>query len=183
MAKPTTRDRLIMTAALLFRQRGYNSVGIAEILEASQTPKGSLYHHFPKGKADLALAAADWADQGMRRIINDAFAEASDFHDGATTLCHKLAKFFDISEFKEGCPITSVLLDGPQIDVFSARAAEILEGWITCAATHGTQLGLDPSEAHNRAETLMLLIEGAWIMARARRNANGLRALPDRLQR
>ena len=56
-----TKDRLIHAAATLFRTRGYHGVGLADVLADAKAPKGSLYHHFPNGKSDLALAAATWA--------------------------------------------------------------------------------------------------------------------------
>ncbi|MEC7259688.1 MAG: helix-turn-helix domain-containing protein, partial [Pseudomonadota bacterium] len=65
----STKDRLIHAASDLFRRRGYAGVGIAEILNAAGAPKGSLYHHFPNGKADLALATADWASDGMLKLM------------------------------------------------------------------------------------------------------------------
>src|SRR3989344_5384298 len=51
-----TRQRLISVATRLFQQRGYHAIGLAEILALSETPKGSLYHHFPGGKPELAEA-------------------------------------------------------------------------------------------------------------------------------
>jgi TetR/AcrR family transcriptional repressor of lmrAB and yxaGH operons len=54
-----TRVRLIAQAVRLFQARGYHGVGVAEILAAAEAPKGSLYHHFPSGKAELAAAAVD----------------------------------------------------------------------------------------------------------------------------
>lgn len=57
--EPSTRDRLVQAATRLFRQRGYDGTGLTEILTEAGVPKGSLYHHFPEGKADLACAAAD----------------------------------------------------------------------------------------------------------------------------
>ncbi|MEM8796131.1 MAG: TetR family transcriptional regulator, partial [Pseudomonadota bacterium] len=38
------RQRFIETAALLFQQRGYSAVGLNELIEKSQAPKGSFYH-------------------------------------------------------------------------------------------------------------------------------------------
>ena len=37
-------------------QRGYNDLGIAAVLEATEVPKGSFYHHFAS-KEDFALQA------------------------------------------------------------------------------------------------------------------------------
>ncbi|MEO0930919.1 MAG: helix-turn-helix domain-containing protein, partial [Pseudomonadota bacterium] len=64
-----TRTKLAIEAGFLFQQKGYHGVGIAEVLERAGVPKGSLYHHFPSGKADLALAAAEIASTEVLRII------------------------------------------------------------------------------------------------------------------
>lgn len=178
---PTTRDRLVEAAARLFRSRGYHGVGIAEILAEAQAPKGSLYHHFPDGKPDLALAAADWASAGMLRIVDDSFQPAASWRDGATTLCFKLAKFFDISGRWDGCPITTVLYDGPDNEDFRRRAADIFAAWTAAIAAHAERLGQTPAQATALAETLLLSIQGAWVLARARRNSDILRQLPARI--
>ncbi|MEM7631198.1 MAG: helix-turn-helix domain-containing protein [Pseudomonadota bacterium] len=83
-----TKDRLIRAAADLFRTRGYHGVGVADVLAAAHAPKGSLYHHFPDGKSDLALAAATWASDEMLRLIAASFDGAETFEAGATTLCY-----------------------------------------------------------------------------------------------
>ncbi|MFN5881268.1 MAG: TetR/AcrR family transcriptional regulator, partial [Burkholderiales bacterium] len=41
------------------RTRGYHGVGLNELLAAAQAPKGVLYHHFPGGKAELAVCAIE----------------------------------------------------------------------------------------------------------------------------
>ena len=51
------RGRLIGAAAKLFQEKGYAATGLSEILDAASAPKGSLYHHFPGGKAELGAAA------------------------------------------------------------------------------------------------------------------------------
>ncbi len=92
----STKDKLAWTAAKLFQERGYDGVGLSEILKSARVPKGSLYHHFSKGKSDLALAAAQFASREMLRIIDDAFAPATSYKDGMTTLFFKCAKLFDL---------------------------------------------------------------------------------------
>ncbi|SLN39808.1 putative HTH-type transcriptional regulator YxaF [Pseudoruegeria aquimaris] len=175
---PATKSRLTETAARLFRQKGYHGTGLAEILAESGVPKGSLYHHFPAGKADLAVAAARWASAGMLGIIDDAFTPAADFTGGATTLCFKLAKLFDLYPDWRGCPISSVLFDGPENESFRAVAAEIFESWRHRVETHALRLGLAPEAARRQAEHLMFLVQGGWTQARARQSGDVLRGLP-----
>ena len=49
------RERLLEEALLLFRRHGYHGVGVSDILTAAALPKGSLYHHFPGGKDQIAV--------------------------------------------------------------------------------------------------------------------------------
>ncbi|MEM9341731.1 MAG: TetR/AcrR family transcriptional regulator [Pseudomonadota bacterium] len=179
--EPPTKERLIEAAALLFRQKGYDGVGLAEILAAAKAPKGSLYHHFPNGKSDLALASAKWASNGMLRIIDEAFADAQTFDEGATTLCHKIAKFFDISGGWDGCPVSSILLDGSGDLAFRDALADYLETWVQHAAALGMARGLSADEAERRARLVMIGIQGAWVLCRAQSSADPLRQLPDLL--
>jgi len=51
-----SRVALIESAATLFRRQGYAATGINQILAAADVKAGSLYHHFPDGKAELAAA-------------------------------------------------------------------------------------------------------------------------------
>jgi TetR/AcrR family transcriptional repressor of lmrAB and yxaGH operons len=178
----STKDRLIQSAALLFRRRGYHAVGLSDLLAQANAPKGSLYHHFPNGKTDLAIAAATWAGDEMLRIIAASFEDARDFKDGFATLCFKLAKLFDLSELSDGCPVSNTLLDGPNNQAFRDVARQILDGWIAEAETYAIRFGSPPDEAKRKAELFLMLLEGGWIMARARQSSDVLRALPTMLQ-
>src|SRR5512147_950340 len=54
MAKPSSaREDMLEAAGELFRARGYSGVGVAEILEKANAPRGSLYFHFPQGKEQI----------------------------------------------------------------------------------------------------------------------------------
>ena len=54
-----SRAALVDTAALLFRRQGYAATGVNQILETADVKAGSLYHHFPDGKQQLAAAVVD----------------------------------------------------------------------------------------------------------------------------
>ncbi|SMX45142.1 TetR/AcrR family transcriptional regulator [Actibacterium lipolyticum] len=174
----STRDRLTLNAVKLFRQKGYHGVGLAEILAESDAPKGSLYHHFPNGKADLAVAAATLASDMLLQTIDDSFANAPTFREGGTNLCFKLAKFFDISGTWDGCPVSGILFDGPENEVFRDHANSIFTGWLNRVAEHARRL--NEPRPDEKAEMLLITIQGAWTLARARRDSDVLRALPSK---
>lgn len=175
----STRTRLIHTAAELFRRSGYHGVGLSELLSTAQAPKGSLYHHFPAGKSDLALAAASWASDGMLHLIAVSFDSAPSFREGLTTLCHKIAKMFEKAGLWGGCPISATLFAGPDTPEFAAHASKLYDSWIAAVAKHARRFGYTDPET--LAETLFILLQGSWQLAQAKRDASVLRSLPARL--
>ncbi|HEX3545969.1 MAG TPA: helix-turn-helix domain-containing protein, partial [Mycobacterium sp.] len=54
-----SRTALVDSAGLLFRRQGYAATGVNQILESAEVKAGSLYHHFPDGKQELAAAGVD----------------------------------------------------------------------------------------------------------------------------
>src|SRR5215210_719066 len=57
------RQRMIESAAVLFRERGVHGTSFADVLEHSGAPRGSIYHHFRGGKTQLAAEATEWAGE------------------------------------------------------------------------------------------------------------------------
>src|SRR2546425_13235835 len=61
---------MVRSAASLIRRRGLSRASFADIVADSEAPRGSIYHHFPQGKDQLAKeairATSDWvlAKQG-----------------------------------------------------------------------------------------------------------------------
>ncbi len=173
----SSRDKLAWVAAKLFQQRGFHGVGLNEILKLTGLPKGSLYHHFPNGKSDLALEAAALAHREMTRIIDDAFRDARSYEDGATTLFHKLAKLFELMGKHTGCPISEILFVGPEQEKFREKSAEYFEAWTSQIEAHATRLGMSPELARQNAERLFVTLQGGWTLARARQDGDALRNL------
>src|SRR5881409_2117240 len=69
------RDRMIQSAALLFREHGVRGTAFADVLEHSGAPRGSVYHHFPGGKRQLAEETTQYAGEyiaaGIVRALHD----------------------------------------------------------------------------------------------------------------
>ncbi|SEG90415.1 DNA-binding transcriptional regulator, AcrR family [Thermomonospora echinospora] len=75
-----TRRALLREGRRLFAERGYGSVGLAEIVQATGVTKGALYHHFD-GKAALFRAVLEQVQQE----VAEAVARAADEHDDPWT--------------------------------------------------------------------------------------------------
>jgi TetR/AcrR family transcriptional regulator, transcriptional repressor for nem operon len=54
----STKDRLLDAGLSMILERGYNHLGIQDVLAATGVPKGSFYHHF-ESKEDFGLQVID----------------------------------------------------------------------------------------------------------------------------
>jgi TetR/AcrR family transcriptional repressor of nem operon len=70
------RARIVETAAALFRERGYDGVGVAELMAAAGFTHGGFYKHF-RSKADLMAEAA--ASGISQRVANSSGLEVAEF--------------------------------------------------------------------------------------------------------
>src|SRR5438445_120805 len=69
---PSPRERMVVSAALLIRERGAHATAISDVLEHSGAPRGSAYHYFPGGRTQLVCEAVDYAGDHVAGIIAEA---------------------------------------------------------------------------------------------------------------
>ncbi len=171
-----TRERLVRTAARLFQERGYAATGLSEILAASGTPKGSLYHHFPGGKEDLAIAAAELAGgQFLKTLKSDAASSASTA-ELVIRFGERLAGWLDQSGYTVGCPLATLALEqAPHSPALSDTVATMFTRWQDALADRLRADGIEETRADRLALLILSGIEGALILSRARRDGAPLR--------
>src|SRR6266478_6750055 len=58
-----SRAGMVRGAASLIRTRGMNATSFSDVLAESGAPRGSIYHHFPNGKEQLAGDAIRWTSE------------------------------------------------------------------------------------------------------------------------
>ncbi|MDB5977045.1 MAG: TetR/AcrR family transcriptional regulator [Nevskia sp.] len=172
--EPAARTRLIETTARLLQTQGYHNTGLNQIVSESAAPKGSLYHYFPGGKVDLAVAAIRHsAAATAQQLAALSMAQPSALLGLTAVIDHFIAEF-ESSAFQKGCPIATVTLEQAALDdAIQAACAgayalwqQGLEAWLTA---------LKVPNAAFLAEHLLVLIEGAMLLSRAQRDCAPLR--------
>ena len=161
-----SRAALIDTAALLFRRQGYAATGVSQILEVADVKAGSLYHHFPNGKRELAAAVVESAGGEIERLLRrflDSGSPVADIVDGwIDLLIVALA-----SDQRDGCPIEPIATESvnasPQVRDASARA---FAGWTAAVAERLRVDDWPDRDAEQTALAVIALIEGALILSR-----------------
>jgi AcrR family transcriptional regulator len=71
--KIATRERILEAALDVFARKGYHRAVVDDIVRASATSKGAVYHHFPAKEA-IFLALVDEFTARLARAVADAVA-------------------------------------------------------------------------------------------------------------
>jgi AcrR family transcriptional regulator len=182
MANP--RERMVVSAALLIRERGAHPTAIADVLEHSGAPRGSAYHYFPGGRTQLLCEAIDYAGDYIAARIADA-KSGLDVLDG---LIAHYRKELVRSEYRAGCPVVAVAVESgdpakqDQVTPVIDRAAAAFARWTDLIAQRLMQDGVSSSRADELAMLSTTAIEGAIVVARASRDLKPLDVVHGQLR-
>src|SRR5256885_12378668 len=78
---PSSRDRLVVSAARLMARQGYAATPVQRIAADGAAPMGSFYFHFPGGKEELGVAALHHGGQSFGRLLAAAFDDSGSVLD------------------------------------------------------------------------------------------------------
>lgn len=161
-----SRQKITLAAVRLLRQSGLSGAGVNQVIAESRTPKGSFYHHFPKGKNELVKTALDAFGISVREAFASAMNQRSPTHKTLRTLFENSAKRLNANNFSEGCAVAAVVLDlDEETASFANTCSRILENWQMTIAD-GLR-DVPGSERKDFAQFVLAALEGALILSRA----------------
>jgi TetR/AcrR family transcriptional regulator, lmrAB and yxaGH operons repressor len=169
-----SKETIILDLLELFRHYGYDGVSIARISEATGLGKASLYHHFPRGKEQMAEEVLSF----VADAVNDSFIGPLKGRGEPKEKLAKMAKaiehFYDFGG--KGCLVESLTI-GAAGDLFQASISELVKTWIQAIANVAIEAGVSKKIAYERAENVVINVEGSLILARAVGNAASFKRL------
>lgn len=179
-----TRSRLVTATSELFRRFGYNGTSLKKVTEAADAPIGSLYHHFPGGKTQLAKVVLETSGAAYRELFEVIWDDATDPGDAVAAFFDGAALVLEQTDFIDPCPIGGVAREVASTDETLRQAADgVFSSWIDTATTRFGDHGLTPSAAHDLAATIVAAIEGGFVLSRTARNGDLLRTIGSQMAR
>jgi AcrR family transcriptional regulator len=174
-----TRDRILDTTAELFRERGYAGTGLKAISTSAGAPFGSVYHHFPGGKDELAAAALRRSAAGYAARVGGVLAELPDDVVGAVRHAFDAAaRTLEDTDYADACPIATVALEVASTnEPLRQVTAEIFEGWLASLDLLFAAAGADASTARRLATLFLAALEGGFLLCRAAKDPAPMRLL------
>ena len=175
------RAKMIRSQALLQRERGVAGTALPDVIAHSGAPRGSIYHHFPEGRAQLAgeatELASEWIAGGLEQTLEHGGVDAALEAFVATWL-----RTLREHDFTAGCAVAAGALDAEEGSRARRAAAEGFARWRRLLTEALVRDGRTPPEAESLAVLCIAATEGALILARAERSTRPLELVADQLR-
>lgn len=178
---PDSRDRMVRAAIELFRERGYAATSFGDVLARSGAPRGSIYHHFPGGKEELAAEALRRYTAATVRALTAAI-EAGTAVEAIRVFIAASRDSLVASDFRHSCPIAGVALDLlPADGELAGHVAAAYDRWRELIGSALERDGVPPVRAAALAALVVATAEGALLLARVDRGPTAIDAAGEEL--
>ncbi|MGF6971179.1 TetR/AcrR family transcriptional repressor of nem operon [Paraburkholderia sp. WC7.3g] len=153
------REHVVETASQLFRERGYDGVGVADLMAAAGFTHGGFYKQF-RSKADLMAESA--ACGIAQTVALSAGVNVPEF-----------VRYYLSREHRDtratGCTMAALGGDAArQPEPVRATFAAGIESLLAALSPEGTEFdGADPAQARARSLDILAHAVGAIVMSRA----------------
>ncbi len=172
------RDELVTATGRLLRRRGYAGTSVSDFLAAAGATNGSLYHHFPGGKEELASAAIEAAARQVEQVLLTELEAKGDIVIAVQRAIDGMIAAFR-ADPRDGCPIAPTALEAAgNSEPLRLAAATAFTRWI-----HVFERALartrDANTAAAQSRVLLSALEGALLLDRTLQRTEHLQALRD----
>jgi len=173
---------MIRSALYLMGEQGIEATSFSQVIEHSGAPRGSIYHHFPGGKAQLVEEATRYAGDAVVELVNATVAK----HDDPVAAVDAISDFWRTllynSEFAAGCPVVAATLEGDNTPAAREAARDAFKRWEALYMGMFARAGVPEERAKSLASMAVSAVEGAVILSRAERSNEPLERVVEEVR-
>ena len=162
--KEQSRERILRAAARAIRKRGYEGVGVADVMKEAGLTHGGFYAHFESRDALLA-AAVDQEGVESTEHLTRAIAAAKPGQE-LTALVDAYLSDGHVAAPEQGCAVAAAGSEVPRQEAQVRRAASRrIKDFIGLIERQFPEWG--KSAAHDKAMGIAATLVGSVVLARA----------------
>lgn len=163
---------MVISAADLIGRDGVSATSIGDVLAASKAPRGSIYHHFPRGKTELMVEAVRYSGEYMARRIAEQRSVSP--ADTVADIGGVWRRMLVASDFEFGCPVLAGGMARNSEPEVADESQEIFAEWTTLITARLVADGVTRPRARSLANLIISAIEGAVGLCQTQRRVTPL---------
>ncbi len=166
-SQPSTKQRILSETAQMFTLQGYVATGIKEIATRASAPFGSIYHHFPGGKRELAAAVLRESGTAYGDFVPLIFDAVDDVVLATRAFFGAAGQHLADTGYADACPIGTVALEVASTDdELRVVIADVFEGWLALLEARLVAAGIAASRSRELSFAFLAALEGGFMVCR-----------------
>ena len=157
-----SKEDAIAQLAEVFRT--YEGATLTRLSKATGLGKASLYHHFPRGKEEMAEAVLNYVNHCFQTVVLEPLQGPDKPAERIDKMSKNICEFY---RFGQDPCLLSILTMGDAKDLFDESVKGTFETWLDTLAGVLVEAGFNPTQAYRRAEDAIIQIQGVLVLSRS----------------
>lgn len=178
-AGAATRARVVESAMERMRRQGVGATSMLDAINDAGASRGSLYHYFPGGRAQLIEEATRLAVDEYTAAFS--FVADLDAEEALPLVVEYWRQKVAESDFEAGCAVAAAALGGSDTDSARCVAGEAFGVWIGLIEQVLQNSGVPANRVSSIATLALSAIEGAVVIGLARHSVEPMEQVATEL--
>ena len=158
------KESIIQHAMIAFSEKGYYGMGLSELLQRCDIPKGSFYYYFPNGKKQLLEETLDYCYTDMKNSWHKNLFDKPDITDIFATMIDGLASEVQHHRYFDSLTMTMIAIESVYLDKdIHQKCTELYQDWKHEYTIQFIKRGYTNEQAIVKAQAVFALIHGSML--------------------
>jgi AcrR family transcriptional regulator len=157
-----SRDEVVDRLLAVFQRLGYDGASLTELSRGSGLGKSSLYHYFPNGKEEMALVVLRRVHARIEEKVVAPLQGQGSPKERLERMLHALETLY--AGGKNACVLGNLLVGGAR-HLYQRQLRSTFSAWVEGLERLALEAGISCRTARERAEDVVLQIEGALVLS------------------
>jgi AcrR family transcriptional regulator len=148
--------------------KGYDGASLNDFASSSGLQKASLYHRFPGGKKEIALAVlqfvGNWTEHNIVRTLND---QGKSTTERLNIVLEKINELY--KDGKATCILRALSMDSG-MELFNYELEKAAKDWIDSFYCLAKDFGIPEEQAYQIALKVLTTIQGSLVVSKMLHN-------------
>ena len=163
-----TRARVVQSAKERMRRQGVAATSMLDAIADAGASRGSLYHYFPGGKAQLIEEATSVACAEYGAAFS--LIETMDAAEAIPAVVAYWRAQVEATDYSGGCPVAAAALSGDETEGARIKAGAGFAEWAASIEKMLLASRVPANRVGGLASLILSAIEGAVVVSLARRS-------------